>query len=76
MTSIEWAQKTWNPILGCDKISAGCKNCYAINQAYRNWEMGKEKVNKGRIAYYEGLTEKRGDRRPEWTGKVNFVPEA
>ena len=37
--------------------------------------MGKEKVNKGRIAYYEGLTEKRGD-RIEWTGKVNFVPEA
>jgi protein gp37 len=31
--------------------------------------------NPGRLAYYEGLAEKRGS-RIEWTGKVNFVPEA
>lgn len=28
-TKIEWADYTWNPITGCSKISAGCKNCYA-----------------------------------------------
>lgn len=28
-TSIEWTDKTWNPTVGCDKVSAGCKNCYA-----------------------------------------------
>jgi protein gp37 len=28
-TSIEWTDATWNPVRGCDKISAGCKNCYA-----------------------------------------------
>lgn len=28
-TKIEWAQQVWNPITGCTKISAGCKNCYA-----------------------------------------------
>lgn len=28
-TKIEWAEKTWNPITGCTKISEGCKNCYA-----------------------------------------------
>ncbi len=28
-TSIEWTDKTWNPVSGCAKVSAGCKNCYA-----------------------------------------------
>jgi len=28
-TKIEWAEETWNPVTGCDKISSGCKNCYA-----------------------------------------------
>jgi hypothetical protein len=26
-SSIEWTECTWNPITGCTKISAGCKNC-------------------------------------------------
>jgi protein gp37 len=28
-TSIEWTDSTWNPIIGCSKVSAGCKYCYA-----------------------------------------------
>ena len=28
-TKIEWTDKTWNPVTGCSKISAGCVNCYA-----------------------------------------------
>jgi len=28
-TSIEWTDETWNPVTGCSKVSAGCKNCYA-----------------------------------------------
>jgi protein gp37 len=27
--SIEWADYTWNPVTGCERISAGCKHCYA-----------------------------------------------
>jgi protein gp37 len=27
-TKIEWADETWNPIVGCRKISEGCQNCY------------------------------------------------
>ena len=38
MTKIEWADETWNPIVGCSKISAGCDNCYAEKQAHRNFE--------------------------------------
>lgn len=28
-TTIEWCDFTFNPWVGCTKISAGCKNCYA-----------------------------------------------
>ncbi len=28
-TAIEWTDKTWNPTTGCDKVSPGCKFCYA-----------------------------------------------
>ncbi|MFQ5483535.1 MAG: DUF5131 family protein, partial [Nitrospinaceae bacterium] len=26
---IGWTDETWNPVTGCSKVSAGCKNCYA-----------------------------------------------
>jgi protein gp37 len=28
-TAIEWTDKTWNPTVGCNKFSPGCKHCYA-----------------------------------------------
>lgn len=28
-TKIQWADKVWNPVTGCSKVSQGCKNCYA-----------------------------------------------
>ena len=28
-TNISWANKTWNVIAGCAKVSHACKNCYA-----------------------------------------------
>lgn len=34
-SSIEWTNATWNPITGCTKVSAGCKNCYAERFAER-----------------------------------------
>lgn len=37
MTSIEWTEKTWNPVTGCSKISDGCAHCYAEGVANRFW---------------------------------------
>jgi len=37
---IEWTEQTWNPTIGCTKISAGCKNCYAETMARRLQAMG------------------------------------
>ena len=37
---IEWTEATWNPTVGCTKISPGCKNCYAESMAKRLKAMG------------------------------------
>lgn len=34
-SSIEWTDATWNPVRGCDKVSPGCKHCYAETFAER-----------------------------------------
>ena len=28
-TGIQWTDATWNPVVGCTKVSQGCKHCYA-----------------------------------------------
>lgn len=40
VSRIEWTEQTWNPTVGCTKISAGCKNCYAETLAKRLKAMG------------------------------------
>ena len=42
-TSIEWTEVTWNPTTGCDRISPGCDNCYALTLAKRLKAMGSAK---------------------------------
>ncbi|WP_371127784.1 DUF5131 family protein [Streptomyces sp. 1222.5] len=29
-SAIEWTEATWNPTTGCDRVSSGCDNCYAL----------------------------------------------
>ncbi len=42
-TGIEWTEVTWNPTTGCDRISPGCDNCYALALAKRLKAMGQAK---------------------------------
>jgi len=37
VTSIEWADRVWNPVTGCTKVSHGCKHCYAEVMAKRTF---------------------------------------
>lgn len=46
-TKIEWTDKTWNPITGCTKKSAGCAHCYAEVMAQRLKAMGLAKYSNG-----------------------------
>ena len=34
-SKIEWTDSTWNPWIGCSKISAGCTNCYMFREQER-----------------------------------------
>lgn len=42
-STIEWTEATWNPTTGCDRVSSGCDNCYALTLAKRLKAMGSVK---------------------------------
>ena len=46
-TKIEWTQASWNPTIGCNKVSSGCKNCYAETMAKRLQAMGNKDYKNG-----------------------------
>jgi protein gp37 len=69
-SGIEWTDATWNPVVGCSVLSAGCKNCYAMRMAGRLEKMGGRTGEK-----YAGLT-KPGKNGPVWTGEVRLDPGA
>jgi protein gp37 len=57
-SSIEWTESTWNPITGCDKISPGCKFCYAERMAKRLNAMGSANYENGfKLALHEHVLE-------------------
>jgi protein gp37 len=45
-TKIEWTNVTWNPVVGCNKVSDGCKNCYAEVMHKRQRGMNPEKYSR------------------------------
>jgi len=46
-SSIEWTETTWNPVTGCNKVSQGCKHCYAERMAKRLHAMGNPRYANG-----------------------------
>jgi protein gp37 len=46
-STIEWTEATWNPLTGCDKISPGCKHCYAERMPHRLQAMGQANYSNG-----------------------------
>ncbi len=46
-STIEWTESTWNPVTGCNKISPGCKHCYAERLAKRLKAMGQANYKNG-----------------------------
>lgn len=65
-TSIEWTDRTWNPVRGCSRVSPGCVNCYAEGIAAR--------FSKPGLAY-EGLAKRVGG-EARWTGQVRLIRDA
>lgn len=46
-SGIEWTESTWNPVTGCNKVSPGCKHCYAERMAERLQAMGQPNYKDG-----------------------------
>lgn len=68
-TKIEWADKVWNPVIGCTAVSPGCANCYAVSMAHRhasNPKLGDT---------YHGLTVKHPNGIVGWSGQVKCLSE-
>ena len=60
-SKIEWTEATWNPQLGCTKVSPGCDHCYVIRVAARFDRTGSKP------SPFDGTTDGDGD----WSGQVN-----
>lgn len=64
-SNIGWTDVTWNVLVGCSKISPGCKNCSATRDAHRLSRNPHPRI----AAKYAGVVTPDGR---NWTGKINF----
>ena len=62
-TNIEWTDRSWNPVVGCSRVSEGCRHCYAERLAGTRLKHTER---------YKGLT-KPGPDGPLWTGETRFI---
>jgi protein gp37 len=69
-TTIEWTDKTWNPVRGCERVSEGCRNCYAEVMAARFSDPGLWGHGIAQWVIRPG-----GIREARWTGKIVPVPD-
>lgn len=71
-SKISWTDHTFNPWIGCHKVSPGCKHCYAERQVER---FGGSFVNtrKTSAAYWRTPLRWQLDTPREWDGS-HFVP--
>ncbi|MBX3059309.1 MAG: phage Gp37/Gp68 family protein [Anaerolineae bacterium] len=58
-SDIEWTEATWNPVTGCNKVSPGCKHCYAERMAMRLQAMGQSNYRNGfEVTLHEHMLER------------------
>ncbi len=67
---IEWTNSTWNPFVGCRRISPGCMHCYAERMSSRQAAMQSRNPSDGKRRYYLKVIQ-----HNHWNGEVRFVPE-
>ncbi|PRY35290.1 DUF5131 family protein [Umezawaea tangerina] len=67
-TTISWTDKTWNPVTGCDRVSAGCDNCYALGLAKRLKGMELQRIAAGKLDPAKAKYQTDGDPRTSGPG--------
>jgi protein gp37 len=70
-TKIGWTDETWNPLLGCRKVSPGCTNCYAISTT----RVREASPNPAVRNAFAGLVYRHESGHIDWTGKIALLPE-
>lgn len=70
-SEIQWTDATWNPVVGCDRVSPGCMACYAVRDAWRMGCNPNPKVS----SVYRGLVERQSNGQLDWTGEIRTLPE-
>ncbi len=65
-SDIQWTNRTWNPLTGCDKYSAGCGSCYALRMSWRLMHIPSMAEK------YAGTVYKTKGGKLNWTGKINM----
>jgi protein gp37 len=75
-SKIEWTESVWNPVVGCSKVSQGCKHCYAERMAKRLVAIARAARdrgdNPGRAANYENVL----TNKARWNGNIYLDREA
>ena len=67
---IEWTESTWNPVVGCRKVSEGCRHCYAERMAKRLAAIARAGKRDGRAVGRTANYLQIVDRRGRWNGEV------
>lgn len=83
MTRIQWTDETWNPTVGCSKVSEGCRNCYAMREAARQARIADASgAPTAAQQAYQRVVKRRGGAGavlglplPQWSGEVVCLPE-
>lgn len=65
-TGIEWTDATWNPVGGCDILTPGCTNCYAMKIA-ASGRLREHPVYKGTTRSVNG--------NQVWNGVLTRLPD-
>ncbi len=78
--------QSWSPMVGCSRVSEGCRNCYAERMAARIANAAAARLREGKAitatqrAYmwavrWDGGAVGVGKALPRWSGRVELVPE-
>jgi len=66
---IPMSGSTWNPLLGCREVSAGCRNCYAARL------IGTRFSKNPKLPMYHDIATTAANGHPHFTGNRRMVPD-
>lgn len=88
-SKIQWTNASWNPLVGCSRVSEGCRHCYAEGMAARIANAAQAALRAGKVltdvqaAYRRVVRWERGgmdaadvdDKAlPKWNNRVELIP--